>query len=100
LEEFNKLVGMKTTSRKVFDKYDITYFENVNTEMRNNKEFMMYVVGTTPLSLRFASKSLQNDFDVVSKAVLKDANSLEFASDELKNNKKIIMRKFLIREIA
>jgi hypothetical protein len=66
----------------------------------NNKIEVLKVVLRHGWVLRFASDELKNDKDVVMAAVSNYAASLEFASDELKNDKEIVLEAVSYKSIA
>ena len=55
-------------------------------DLQNDKEVVLAAVNQNGESLRFASKDLQNDKDIVLDAISKRAISLQYASKELQRD--------------
>ena len=65
--------------------------EYISKDLQNNKEIVLKAVKRYGLALEFASIDLKNDKDIVLKAVKHDGRSFEFASINLKNDKEFIL---------
>ena len=61
-------------------------------ELLNDREFMIEVIKKNPRCINFANKSLKNDGEFMLQAIKKDIWCIEYASDELKNNKEFMLK--------
>ena len=64
------------------------------TEMKknsNNREYVLENVAKQGKLLEFASTQLQDDEEVVKRALEQDGEAMEFASDRLKDNKELML---------
>ncbi len=57
----------------------------------NSKAILSELINRDALVLRFFTKELKNDFDIVMRAVKSSGEALEYASDELKNDREIVL---------
>ena len=71
--------------------FDIIFFKNLSTELRNNYDIVFTAVSNYPYSLELASKELKNNEKIVLTAVSNCSSSLAYASPELRNNKDIVL---------
>ena len=63
-----------------------------SNELLNDREFMIEVIKKNPRCINFASKSLHNDKEFMLQAIKIDICCIEYASEELKNDKKFILQ--------
>lgn len=75
----------------VKNKEDLDIIKFASKNLRNDFDLMSICIGIDSSLLLYASEELQNNFNLVFQAVSKDGTSLNFASDELKNNKTIVL---------
>lgn len=71
--------------------FDIIFFKNLSTELRNNYDIVFTAVSNYPYSLELASKELKNNYEIVLTAVSNDGYALEFASKKLQNNYEVVL---------
>lgn len=72
----------------------VSIFEHVALSLRADKELMLKAVTKHISLLQLASEGLRGDATVVTAAVHKDPRSIEFASQEMKDNKEVVMSMF------
>ena len=72
-------------------KFSRPVLEYANPELQNDKEVVERAVMFDGYALKFASAGLQADKDVVSSAVKSFGGALEYASADLKNNKQVAL---------
>ena len=60
-------------------------------ELKNDKEFVLKLIGHCGYSLEYLSEDFKNDFDIVYAAVTHNGQAYQFASENLKSNKEIIL---------
>ena len=78
LENINLIIYLITQNFLIF-KY-------VNSDLKNNFEFVKLVIQNNSYVLRYISDKFKNNFEIVKLAVQNYGPALEYASDELKNN--------------
>jgi hypothetical protein len=71
-------------------KITVENFEFSSPSKKNNKKLLLNLIKTKYELVRFASKRLLDDEEVVSLAIQQDPFSLYWASDRLKNNEKFL----------
>jgi hypothetical protein len=65
---------------------------SIYEHFKDDRDFILKVVRwNNPRALRYASRALRNDREIVMLAVKDCGNLIEFASDELRNDREIIM---------
>ena len=70
------------------------YPPSYKKSFRNRKDLKSWVydkVARNGLTLEFASEELRNDKEIVLKAVQNRGSALQYASDELKNDREIVL---------
>lgn len=64
--------------------------QNLNDELRNNKEIVLAAINQYCYALRFASEQIKSDQEVVFSAVNQNPLSLQYASEKLLNDRQFI----------
>jgi hypothetical protein len=72
-------------------RYRKSILRDASEESKLNRNYVLETIRNIPQDLEYA-KVFQNDMEVVLEAVKREGDALEYASQELKNNKIIILR--------
>lgn len=97
-----KKIAFKYTERDIFCRYkyitkpkqDKSLSEEFNLSDENldsNKLFMLYLINCNPTFLSYAANNINSDLEVLHQAYCNGKYSLQYASDNLKNNKNFIL---------
>ena len=70
---------------------DITVIKLIESLVVENKNQLIDLIIIDPYNLKYGSKELKNDFEVVRLAIEKNGMTLMYASEELKDNKELVM---------
>jgi hypothetical protein len=75
----------------VFDIYTGESLQYASKKLQNNFELVLKCIKNSPYALHHASEELKNNKEIVMTAVTEHGLMLEYASEELKNNKELVM---------
>jgi hypothetical protein len=87
-----ELKGDKSFVLEVLEVSVGTLLKYASKELQNDKEVVFKAIRNNPRSFQFASKEIQNDKEVVLESVKDIGSLIEFASQELQNNREFILK--------
>jgi hypothetical protein len=64
--------------------------ENINDELKDDKDLINYAVTKNPKSFKSASERLKKDREIVENTLRNDSSMIEYISDSLKDDKEIV----------
>ena len=67
------------------------YFEDLPTELRNDREIVLEAVKTYSYALKYTSEQLRNDRETILEVVKRNGSALEYASEQLRNDREIVL---------
>ena len=72
------------------------YFDNISNDIKDDKQFILYMIKTYPEIISYASNQLLNDPDIILEAIkYTDVNKYDtplcYASKELRNNFNVVL---------